>query len=90
MAESGHGDELSRSRYHRINPNIGEKPPRLDEKKKLPHLRQRTVHVMKEKTYQNQIGEVARRLVASSFYVEVPAKPRNVHDDDVSVPGMGP
>ncbi|KAL8906193.1 MAG: hypothetical protein Q9171_006376 [Xanthocarpia ochracea] len=86
MAESGRGDELNRSRYHRINPNIGEEPPRLDDTKKLPHLRQRMVHVMKEKTFQNQIGEVARRLVASSFYVEVPAKPRNVHDPDASVP----
>ncbi|KAL8916178.1 MAG: hypothetical protein Q9172_006425 [Xanthocarpia lactea] len=78
MAESGRGDELNRSRYHRINPNIGEDPPRLDDTKKLPHLRQRMVHVMKEKTFQNQIGEVARRLVASSFYVEVPAKSRNI------------
>lgn len=88
MAESGRGDAQNRLRYHRINPNIGEDPPRLDETKKLPHLRQRMVHVMKEKTFQNHIGEVARRLVASSFYVEVPLKHRSVHGFDSSISGM--
>ncbi|KAL8754211.1 MAG: hypothetical protein Q9199_004499 [Rusavskia elegans] len=85
MAEAGHGDEVNRSRYHRINPNIREDPPRLDETKKLPHLRQRMIHVMKEKYFQNQIAEVARRLVASSFYVEAPTKPRSVHGLHTSV-----
>ena len=88
MAEAGHGDEVNRSRYHRINPNIREDPPKLDETKKLPHLQQRMIRVMKEKYFQNQIGEVARRLVASSFYVEAPTKPASVHGLDTSVSGM--
>ena len=88
MTEAGHGDEVNRSRYHRINPNIREDPPKLDETKKLPHLQQRMIRVMKEKYFQNQIGEVARRLVASSFYVEAPAKPASVHGLDTSVSGM--
>ncbi|KAL8929810.1 MAG: hypothetical protein Q9208_000954 [Pyrenodesmia sp. 3 TL-2023] len=85
MAEAGHGDDVNRSRYHRINPNIRENPPRLDETRKLPHLRQRMMHVMKEPYFQNQIGEVARRLVASSFYVEAPSKSRGVHGLAASV-----
>lgn len=88
MTEAGHGDEVNRSRYHRINPNIREDPPKLDETKKLPHLQQRMIRVMKEKYFQNQIGEVARRLVASSFYVEALAKPTSVNGIDTSVSGM--
>ncbi|KAL8968226.1 MAG: hypothetical protein Q9183_002563 [Haloplaca sp. 2 TL-2023] len=80
MAEAGR--EANRARYQRINPNIKEEPPKLDETRKLPYLRQRMIHVMKEKYFQNQIGEVARRLVASSFYVEAPAKPRSVSGHD--------
>ncbi|KAL8814115.1 MAG: hypothetical protein Q9223_006639, partial [Gallowayella weberi] len=85
MAESGRGDEQNRLRYHRINPNIREDPPKLDDTKKLPHLRQRMANVLKEMAFQNHIGEVARRLVASSFYVETPLKPRNVHGFDSSI-----
>ncbi|KAL8687035.1 MAG: hypothetical protein Q9224_005271, partial [Gallowayella concinna] len=85
MAESGHGDEQNRLRYHRINPNIKEDPPKLADTKKLPHLRQCMVHVLKEKAFQNHIGEVARRLVASSFYVETPLKPPSVHGLDSSI-----
>ncbi|KAL8777571.1 MAG: hypothetical protein Q9213_007807 [Squamulea squamosa] len=84
MSEAGRGDELNRLRYHRINPNIREDPPRLDEVKKLPHLRQRMIHVMKEQGFQNKVGQVARRLVASSFYVEAPAKPHSIHGLDTS------
>ncbi|KAL8736432.1 MAG: hypothetical protein Q9166_000224 [cf. Caloplaca sp. 2 TL-2023] len=87
MSECIRGDENDRKRYQRVNPNLGEQPPKLDETKQLPHLRQRMVHVMKEKAFQDQIGEIARRLVASSFYVETPSKPRSTQSFDCYVSG---
>ncbi|KAL8765647.1 MAG: hypothetical protein Q9209_007327 [Squamulea sp. 1 TL-2023] len=84
MSEAARGDELNRLRYHRINPNLREDPPKLDEVKKLPHLRKLMNYVMKEQGFQNQVGQVARRLVASSFYVEAPTKPHSIHGLDTS------
>ena len=87
MSEAIRGDQDDKSRYHRINPNIGEEPPKLDETKKLPHLRHRMTHVMKNAAFHNQIGEIARRLVASSFYVEVPSKPTSIQEFNSPIPG---
>lgn len=87
MSEATRGDQDDKTRYHRINPNIGEEPPRLDETKKLPHLRHRMTYVMRDPAFQNQIGVIARRLVASSFYVEVPSKPTSIQDFDSPVSG---
>ncbi|GAB1316405.1 hypothetical protein MFIFM68171_06615 [Madurella fahalii] len=47
------GDHLGRSKYVRLNPEVSEKLPELDEKKKL-----------------REIGQVARKLIAASFYFE--------------------
>ena len=87
MSEATRGDQDDKTRYHRINPSIGEEPPRLDETKKLPHLRHRMAHVMRDPAFHNQIGVIARRLVASSFYVEVPSKPTSIQDFDYPVSG---
>ena len=66
------GHEDAKSRYWRINPNLKGNPPALDDVQKLPNL-QREIHlIMKHAEYQQQMGEIARRLVASSFYLEVP------------------
>ena len=87
MSEAARGDQYDKTRYHRINPDIAEEPPRLDDTKKLSHLRQRMAHVVKDKAFHDQIGGIARRLVASSFYVEVPSKPTSIHEFDSSVSG---
>ena len=66
------GHEDVKSRYWRINPNLKGNPPALDDIQKLPVL-QREMHlIMKHADFQQQMGEIARRLVASSFYLEVP------------------
>lgn len=66
------GHEDAKTRYWRINPNLNENPPALDDVQQLPVL-QRTIHlIMKHADFQQQMGEIARRLVASSFYLEVP------------------
>lgn len=71
MSDGARGDEEFKTRYRRINPNIEEEPPQLDEVKKLPHLRRRMQQIVKYGEFQNQTREIARQLVASSFYVEV-------------------
>ena len=87
MSEAIRGDQDDKSRYHRINPNIGEEPPKLDETKKLPNLRYRMTHVMRNAAFHNQVGEIARRLVASSFYVEVPSKPTSIQEFNSPISG---
>lgn len=66
------GHEDATKRYWRINPNLMKDAPALDDVEKLPFLRRRMHQIMKHADFQKQIGEIARRLVASSFYLEVP------------------
>ena len=87
ISEAARGDHDDKTRYHRINPNIGEEPPKMDEIKKLSYLRQRMTHVMKGTAFHNHIGEIARRLVASSFYVEIPSKPTSMGEFDSPLSG---
>ena len=82
------GDEEDRSRYRRINPDIGEEPPRLDEADQLPRLQQRVQEMTKNPRYQKQIGGVARCLVASCFYVEISSLPTNFQERDTAITGM--
>lgn len=84
MSDAARGDEDAKKRYRRINPNLGENPPKLDDVKMLPWLRQRMHKIMKHVDFQKQIGEVARELVAASFYVQLPTP----QDFKVSVLGM--
>lgn len=58
-------------RYWRINPDLTDDPPALDNIKEFPDLQRRMRQIMKHADYQKQTGEIARRLVASSFYLEV-------------------
>lgn len=66
------GHEDANKRYWRINPNLMEDAPALDDVPKLRVLQRRMHQIMKHAVFQNQIGEIARRLVASCFYLEVP------------------
>lgn len=66
------GHEDANKRYRRINPNLMEDPPALDDVQKLRVLQRRIHQIMKHADFQKQIGEIARRLVASSFYLDVP------------------
>lgn len=65
----GHKD--AKSRCWQINPDLTENPPALDDVKKFPDLRRRMHQFMKHAEFQKQIGEIAQRLVASSFYLEI-------------------
>lgn len=75
------GNEDARTRYRRINPNLGGDPPKLDDVQMIPHLRLHMHQIKKHADFQRQIREVARQLVASSFYVEVPYTPTSPPQD---------
>jgi hypothetical protein len=64
-------EESEFRRYQRINPKLGYRPPRLDDKGKLESL-QYTVRekVKTNELYRKKISRIAHRLVASSFYFE--------------------
>lgn len=66
------GHEDVNKRYWRINPDLMEDPPALDDTQKLHSLQRRMHQIMKHTEFQKKIGEIARRLVASSFYLELP------------------
>ena len=87
MSDAARGNEGDQTRYQRINPNIGIDPPKLDEAKMLPHLKQQ-IHQLKDGPYQKQIGKIARQLVASCFYVEISSLPANPQELDTVVTGM--
>lgn len=87
MSDAARGKEDSRTRYRRINPSTGKDPPRLDDTKMLPNLRAGIQSIMKYGDLQKQIGETARHLVASLFYLEVPHLPINPQELDIWVSG---
>lgn len=74
------------SRYYRINPDIGFEHPRLDEVNKMAYLSEKMRQVKKEDSFQLQARTIARKLVASCFYADVPiwARPQ-----DLNMTGMG-
>lgn len=74
------------SRYCRINPDIGFEPPRLDEVDKLSHLSEKMRQVKKEDSFQLQVKAIARKLVASCFYADIPVLAR---PQDLNMIGMG-
>ena len=56
------------SRYTRINVDLQEDPPALDDKRRLVDLQSRTQGILRSIEYQSTIERVAYKLVASSFY----------------------
>lgn len=68
------GHEDVNKRYWRINPDLMEDPPALDNVQKIHSLQRRMRQIMKQADFQKKIGEIGRRLVASSFYLELPTR----------------
>ncbi len=56
-----------RARYVRINPQLSEDPPRLDEVGRLAYIQEKVRDMLLS---ENKIQRVALRLIASSFYFE--------------------
>ena len=87
MSDAARGGEDNKTRYRRINPCTGKDPPKLDDVKMLPILRSNIQSIMKYGDLRKQIQEIARQLVASSFYVEVSYPPMNLQELDTCVSG---
>lgn len=56
------------TRYTRINLDLYEDPPRLDDKAKLSELQVSSTKILKTNEYRDQIERIAHRLIASTFY----------------------
>ncbi|KAM3087081.1 hypothetical protein ACMFMG_001191 [Clarireedia jacksonii] len=64
-------DKEFKSRFYRINPDLGVTPPLLDDVNKVTLMLQNvTGWTQTDRDVQYMIGEIACRLVASSFYFE--------------------
>ena len=64
-------EESEFRRYQRINPKLGYRPPRLDDKGKLESLEYTVREKLRDnELYRKKISRIAHRLVASSFYFE--------------------
>ena len=57
-----------RLRYVRLNPQLSEDPPRLDEVGRMPYIQEK---VREDLNSDNKIQRVALQLIASSFYFEM-------------------
>jgi hypothetical protein len=55
-------------RYIRMNVDLKEDPPTIDDKAKLADVQAKTTELLKSGEYQSMIEKVAHRLIASSFY----------------------
>ena len=69
------GDDLSR--YVRVNLDLQEDPPKIDDKSQLAELQALSTRLLKT-DYQNLIETIAHKLVASTFYFEKESVTHNV------------
>lgn len=70
---------INSKRYERFNPNLGFRPPRLDEKAQLGYLQQTVVdRITRRAPSRIKIRRIAHRLVGSSFYFERLAPTRSL------------
>jgi hypothetical protein len=74
-------DDRDRRRYIRINPNLGERVPALDEKDKLKDLQDMTEKCLNLEENRVTIRRIDHRLIATSFYFEV-EKLEALHSED--------
>ena len=88
MSAAVRGDEDDKKRYQRINPDIKEEPPKLDDKDQRRRLQLLVQRLLKDGTLKRQISSVARQLIASCFYVEITQMPTNIQEFDTFVSGM--
>ena len=52
----------------RINVDLGEDPPALDDKNKLTEVQTKTEKLLRTGEYKSMIEKVAHKLIASTFY----------------------
>lgn len=82
-----HPPPNKKARYIRINPQLKENPPGLDDVESLPYI-QGVVREMSSTDV--SIQNVALRLIASSFYFEKSHAVELASDDSVQIKGLFP
>ncbi|KAF7504590.1 hypothetical protein GJ744_002085 [Endocarpon pusillum] len=80
-------ENTKRERYIRINPNLGDNVPRLDEKKQLHKLREDAKKALQSPGMRAEIERTSYRLIASLFYYQRKTPPLLGHDNSVSCSG---
>ena len=75
-------------KYIRINPDLGDDVPSLDEKKQIFKLQTKTKAILQSPEMKAKIHNTANRLVASLFYYERKSPPTHGLDDLISCKGM--
>ena len=82
-----HPPPSHKARYIRINPQLKENPPSLDEVERLPYIQE----VVREMLATDvSIQNVALRLIASSFYFEKSQAVELKSDGSVNITGLFP
>ena len=74
-----------RSKYIRINPQLNEDPPRLDEVERMSYIQDMVREMLMS---DDKIQKVALRLIASSFYFEKSQSSDVTSDGKVQIRGM--
>ena len=57
-----------KSRFIRVNVDLGREPPKMDDKIKLAGLQDIGTQILKTDEYRSIIEKIAHKLVASTFY----------------------
>ena len=74
-----------RSKHIRINPQLNEDPPRLDEVERMSYIQNKVREML---ISDNKVQKVALRLIASSFYFEKSQSVDVTSDGRVQIRGM--
>lgn len=74
-----------RAKYIRLNPQLAENPPRLDEVEHMSYIQDVVREMLSS---DDKIQKVALRLIASSFYFEKSQSPELASDGSVQIRGL--
>ena len=71
------GRDSDSRRYERINPNLGSRPPRFDDKAQIGVLQAKIRNIIRDVNgpYRKKLLRIVHRLVASTFYFEKMRQP---------------
>lgn len=85
LSDAARQNKDAENRYKRINPDLWKDPPKLDDINMLPDLRREVRSIMRQGGLKRQIREIARQLVATSFYIESSQVPIHMQESKISV-----
>lgn len=85
------GRDSDSRRYERINPNLGTRPPRFDDKAQLGALQAQIRNKIRDTngSYRKKLIRIVHRLVASTFYFEK-LRPPTEQNGSYGCPGNFP